>query len=192
MSAFLALWFIGFVLLLARRYRRVEQGQVLVVSTPQDVHVSFKARLILPVIHRVEVMDITMKTLEIVRTGQDGLRCRDMRADVKVSFFLRVNPTDADVLAVAQSLGCARASDPEAVQEIFEGVFWSAIRSVARELDFADIDDDHEAFIDRVMEHIGPNLNGFVVDHGTLDRLSASTEPARDWVSDVEVSRRVP
>jgi len=36
-------------------------------------------------------MDISVKTIEIARTGREGLICRDnIRADIKVTFFVRV------------------------------------------------------------------------------------------------------
>jgi uncharacterized membrane protein YqiK len=34
----------------------------------------------------------------------------NMRADIKVAFFVRVNQTSQDVLKVAQAVGCERAS----------------------------------------------------------------------------------
>jgi uncharacterized membrane protein YqiK len=62
--------------------------------------------------HRAEVMDISVKTIEIDRRGKEGLICKDnIRADIKVTFFVRVNKTTEDVLKVAQSIGCVRASD---------------------------------------------------------------------------------
>ena len=45
-------------------------------------------------------MDISVKTLEIDRRGKEGLICADnIRADIKVAFFVRVNPTADDVAA---------------------------------------------------------------------------------------------
>jgi uncharacterized membrane protein YqiK len=60
-------------------------------------------------IHKAEIMDISVKTLEIDRRGKNGLICRDnIRADIKVNFFVRVNKRKEDVIKVAQSIGCAR------------------------------------------------------------------------------------
>ena len=41
-------------------------------------------------------MDISVKRIEIDRHGEEGLICKDnIRADIKVAFFVRVNKTDA-------------------------------------------------------------------------------------------------
>ena len=49
--------------------------------------------------------------MEIDRRGKEGLICKDnIRADIKVTFFVRVNKTREDVLKVAQAIGCVRAS----------------------------------------------------------------------------------
>jgi uncharacterized membrane protein YqiK len=55
--------------------------------------VTFTGGFVLPIIHRAEVMDISVKTIEIERRGNEGLICRDnIRADIKVTFFVKVNP----------------------------------------------------------------------------------------------------
>ena len=65
-----------------------------------------------------EKMEISVKRVEIDRTQEDGLICKDnMRADVKVAFFVRVNKTDEAVKEVATCLGCERASDQKALVE---------------------------------------------------------------------------
>ena len=115
---------IGFILLVlvfggstlyARFYRKVEQGKALIINKMrQEPEVTFTGAMVFPIIHRAEVMDISVKTIEIDRRGKEGLICKDnIRADIKVTFFVRVNKTADDVLKVAQSIGCARASRPE-------------------------------------------------------------------------------
>ena len=52
-------------------------------------------------------MDLSVKRIEIARHGESGLICKDnVRADIEVAFFVRVNNTKEDILQVAQSLGC--------------------------------------------------------------------------------------
>jgi uncharacterized membrane protein YqiK len=65
------------------------------------------------IVARAEVMDISVKTIEIDRRGKEGLICRDnIRADIKVTFFVRVNKTKNDVLKVAQAIGCSARVGP--------------------------------------------------------------------------------
>ncbi len=98
-------------------YYKVEQGTALIVndmSATPKVH--FTGALVYPIIYKKELMKISLITLEVDRRGKDGLICLDnMRADIAVAFYLRVNETPTDVLKVAKSIGAARASDKEAV-----------------------------------------------------------------------------
>ena len=76
--------------------------------------VTFTGAVVYPIINRAEIMDLSVKTIDIDRRGKEGLICNDnIRADIKVTFFVRVNKTVDDVLKVAQSIGCARASDAD-------------------------------------------------------------------------------
>jgi uncharacterized membrane protein YqiK len=54
--------------------------------------------VVVPVLHRAEPMDISVKRIEIARQGED-LICRKLRADIQVAFFVRVNNTERDIPA---------------------------------------------------------------------------------------------
>src|SRR5688572_6971578 len=70
--------------------RRVDQGQALIVNKGQgEPIVTFTGMPVIPILHRAEVMDISLKTIEITRGGNEGLICADnIRADIKVTFFV--------------------------------------------------------------------------------------------------------
>lgn len=109
------------LLVVTRLFRKVEQGKALIVSKMRKVDVTFTGQVVLPVLHKAEVMDISVKTIEISRTGRDGLICKDnIRADIRISFFVRVNKTVEDVIKVAQAIGTQRASDKATLQELFD------------------------------------------------------------------------
>ena len=84
-------------------YIKVPQGTALIINdTTSQPKVKFTGGLVLPVIHKKEFMQISLITLEIDRRGKEGLICKDnMRADITVAFYLRVNETQDDVLKVA-------------------------------------------------------------------------------------------
>ena len=80
-------------------------------------------------------MDISVKTIEISRMGKDGLICRDnIRADIRITFFVRVNKTVEDVIKVAQAIGAERASDQATLQELFNAKFSEALKTVGKHL----------------------------------------------------------
>ena len=73
-------------------YRKVEKGTAIVRTGYGGTAVYFNGGRIIPVLHRADLIDISLKRVEIDRTGKNGLICKDnMRADIKVAFFVRVN-----------------------------------------------------------------------------------------------------
>jgi len=170
-AGFVLVLFIGVVI--SRFYRQVSQGQVLIVNTMgKEPKVAFTGSVVLPIINRAEVMDISLKTIEIDRRGKEGLICADnIRADIKVSFFVRVNKTVEDVLKVAQSVGCARASEERTLQELFEAKFSEALKTVGKRLNFEDLYKEREAFKDQIVQVIGKDLNGYNLEDVAIDFL---------------------
>jgi uncharacterized membrane protein YqiK len=163
----------GVLALLARFYRQVDQGRALVINTMRtEPVVTFTGSIVYPVINRAETMDLSVKTVEIDRRGKEGLICNDnIRADINVTFFVRVNKTVDDVLKVAQSIGCARASDSEALKELFTAKFAEALKTVGKHFNFEELYTKRDAFKDKIIEVIGKDLNGFVLDDAAIDYL---------------------
>lgn len=163
---------LGVAVFIARMFRKVEQGKALIVSKVRRVDVTFTGAVVLPVLHKAEVMDISVKTIEIERTGNEGLICRDnIRADIKITFFVRVNKTVEDVIKVAQAIGTERASNQETLQELFSAKFSEALKTVGKQLDFVDLYTRREEFRDHIVRVIGTDLNGYVLEDAAIDYL---------------------
>ncbi|MEV7733149.1 flotillin family protein [Streptomyces sp. NPDC088921] len=160
------------VLVVSRLFRKVEQGKALIVSKLRKVDVTFTGQVVLPVLHKAEVMDISVKTIEITRAGKDGLICRDnIRADIRISFFVKVSKTVEDVIKVAQAVGTARASDRDTLQELFHAKFSEALKTVGKQLDFTDLYTKREELRYRIIEVIGVDLNGYHLEDAAIDYL---------------------
>ncbi|MEU6441468.1 flotillin family protein [Streptomyces sp. NPDC047046] len=184
----------GGLLLVSKLFRKVEQGRALIVSKYRKVSVTFTGQVVLPVFHKAEVMDISVKTIEISRTGADGLICRDnIRADIRISFFVRVNKTVEDVIKVAQAIGTARASDRGTLQELFNAKFSEALKTVGKQLDFTDLYTMREELRDRIIQVIGTDLNGYSLEDAAIDYLEqtplAQLDPAN--VLDAQGIRKI-
>ncbi|MGW6457389.1 flotillin family protein [Streptomyces sp. NPDC055078] len=163
---------IALLLIVSRLFRKVEQGKALIVSKMRKVDVTFTGQVVLPVLHKAETMDISVKTIEISRTGRDGLICQDnIRADIRISFFVRVNKTVEDVIKVAQAIGTARASDQGTLQELFNAKFSEALKTVGKQLDFTDLYTKRDEFRDRIIRVIGTDLNGYSLEDAAIDYL---------------------
>ncbi|MFI6758365.1 flotillin family protein [Micromonospora sp. NPDC050417] len=170
--AVLLLVAIGVVFLVSRLFRKVEQGKALIISKVRRVDVTFTGAVVLPVLHKSEIMDISVKTIDIERTGQEGLICRDnIRADIRITFFVRVNKTTEDVIKVAQAIGTARASDRETLQELFNAKFSEALKTVGKQLDFVDLYTKRNEFRDQIIRVIGTDLNGYSLEDAAIDFL---------------------
>ena len=163
-------------------YKKVDQGTALIVndmsSTPK---VHFTGALIIPVLYRAELMKISLITLQVDRRGKEGLICRDnMRADIAVAFYLRVNETQADVLRVAKALGADRASDKHAVDELFNAKFSEALKTVGKKFDFTDLFEKRQEFRDEIVKVIGNDLNGYVLEDVAIDYLEQTPKNLLD------------
>ncbi len=168
-----AIFVFGFLSMALKFYVKVDQGTALIVNTMKATpEVTFTGQLVLPVIHKKEFMDISLNTIEIDRRGSDGLICQDnIRADIKVAFYVRVNKTKEDVLRVAQSIGCERASDRATLEELFVAKFSEALKTVGKQLDFVDLYQERERFRDEIIKVIGKDLNGYVLEDAAIDYL---------------------
>nr|MDT0666413.1 SPFH domain-containing protein [Micromonospora sp. DSM 115978] len=156
---------LGVLLLVSRLFRKVEQGKALIVSKVRKVDVTFTGTVVLPILHKAEMRDISVKTIDIARTGREGLICRDnIRADIRITFFVRVNKTVEDVIKVAQAIGTARASDQVTLQELFIAKFSEALKTVGKQLDFVDLYTKREDFRDQIIRVIGTDLNGYSLE----------------------------
>lgn len=162
----------GLLALFSRFYHKVEQGKVIVRNGVGGPIVCFGGIFVVPIIHRYEVMDISVKRVEIAREGKDGLICKDnLRADIRVAFFVRVNQTREDVLKVAQLLGCQKASDPTTLMEFFDAKFSEALKTVGKKFDFVQLYTERETFKNEILQIIGTDLNGYVMDDAAIDYL---------------------
>ncbi|MEV7750422.1 flotillin family protein [Streptomyces griseofuscus] len=156
----------------SRLYRKVDQSQALIVSKTRRVDVSFTGQVVLPILHKAEVMDISVKTIEISRSGRDGLICRDnIRADIRILFFVKVNKTVQDVIKVAQSVGTERASHQDTLQELFHAKFSEALKTVGKQMDFTDLYTKREELRYHIIELIGVDLNGYHLEDAAIDYL---------------------
>src|SRR5690606_37440691 len=112
-----------------------------------------------------EVMDISIKTIEIARHGKEGLICKDnIRADIKVTFFVRVNKTPEDVISVAQTIGTDRASDPRTLSALFDAKFSESLKTVGKQMDFVELYTLREHFRENIIKVIGDDLNGYKLE----------------------------
>ena len=171
------IFFMAMILMLAKLYKKVEQGKAMIVNTMrEEPKVTFTGSVVLPVFHKMEIMDISLKAIEVDRSGSDGLICKDnIRADIKVGFFVKVNKNRDDVLKVAQAIGCERASNIETLEDLFNAKFSEALKTVGKSLEFEELYAKRDNFRDMIIDNIGTDLNGYVLEDVAIDLSRTDT-----------------
>ena len=176
-------------------YKKVSQGQAMIINKMGNkTVVSLNGAMVYPVVHKMEIMKISLITLEIERKGRDGLICKDnLRADIKVAFYLKVNPNTENVVKVAKAIGVERASDKDAVDELFNAKFSEALKTVGKQMEFLQLFEDRIGFREKIVEVIGDDLNGYMMEDVAIDYLEQTPKSQLDSnnILDSEGIRRI-
>ena len=156
---------IGIILMLATTYRKAALGEVLVRTGLGGPVIFFSGGLVYPVLHLLERMDITQKSVVLKRERHDGMICKDyLRADIQVRFLIRVGQTEKDILQVANTVGVERASDLQQLQLLFDNKFSEALKTAGREFEFEELVQHTDRFVERILAEIGADLGGYVIN----------------------------
>lgn len=154
-------------------YRKVGPDEAIVRTGMGGMRIVTAGGLnVIPVLHSYEKMDLTLKSFEIAREGSEGLICKDnIRADIKVAFFIRINNEESEMREVAEAIGCRRASQVETMRELFDAKFSEALKTVGKQFEFVELYDKREQFKEQILRVIGTDLNGYKLDDAAIDYL---------------------
>ena len=172
---------IGWLVLMGLFFRPVNMGQALVIEGPGPKRrVKFHRGLVLPLLHRAQTMDLTLHTLEVEHAGPEALVCGDgTRADVRVTFSLRIAREEDDVLRVVEAVGTSRADDPRALEALFQRRFSEAVRDVARQSSYDALLEQRQRFRDEIVAAVGQGLSGYTLDDVAIGHLARTQDAPR-------------
>lgn len=164
---------IGFAVAFSRFYRKPGPEEAIVRTGMKGLTVvTGRGMFVVPLIQEAYAMDLSVKRILISRDGEDGLICRDnMRADIKVTFFVRVNNQVNDIKTVAETIGPRRASEQNKLEELFEAKFSEALKTVGKNFEFVQLYTERDQFKEQILKVIGTDLNGYVLDDCAIDYL---------------------
>lgn len=164
---------LGIVATIKKCYMVVGPDQAIVKTGMGNMDVvTGGGMLVVPVIHRYELMDLSLKSFEISRQGSEGLICKDnIRADIKVAFFIRVDSSEEEMKEVAGSIGARRCSEIDTLRELFDAKFSEALKTVGKQFDFVELYDERDKFKEEILKVIGTDLNGYRLDDAAIDYL---------------------
>ncbi|MFN0069479.1 MAG: flotillin family protein [Limisphaerales bacterium] len=152
--------------------RKIQPGRAGVKTGWGGVKVSFDWMTQFPVLQTFHVVDISVKKLEIARKGKDGLVCKDnIRADIVVAFYIRVEATEESVRKVSQMLTPERVSDLAQLRELFEAKFSEALKTAGKQMEFHELFTERTKFRDQIQGTIGKDLDGFFLQDVAIDYL---------------------
>lgn len=174
------LFFIVIGIMASRFLRKASPGTALVKTGfgLNKAGISTSSAVVIPLLHKVDIMDLTVKTVRIRRRKSDSLSCADgIRAEVEVDFYIKINQIDEDIRKVASSVGCARASSLETIRELFEAKFSDALKTAGSKLSFDQLYQNRKEFKDEILKALGQEgdndvvLNGYILDDVAIQYL---------------------
>jgi len=152
--------------------RKIQPGRAGVKVGWGGIQVAFDWMVRVPLVQSYHIVDISVKKLEIARKGKDGLVCKDnIRADITVAFYIRVDATEESVRKVAQMLTPERVSDVEQLRELFEAKFSEALKTAGKQMEFHELFTERIKFRDQIQDTIGKDLDGFLLQDVAIDYI---------------------
>jgi flotillin len=152
--------------------RKIHPGKAGLSVGLGGLRVAFDYMIRLPLVQNFEEMDISVKKLEIHRKGKDGLVCKDnIRADITVAFYIRVEASIESVRKVAQMLGPDRVSDVNQLRDLFEAKFSEALKTAGKQMEFHELFTERIKFRDQIQATIGKDLDGFLLQDVAIDYI---------------------
>ena len=137
------------------------------------------ARFVWPFIEESELIDMSVKPIDVVRLGSEGLHTRDgVRMEIKATFYVRVN--ERYVIAVARSVGPQRLANKDAVRSLFEARFLEAMKACLRTMTLDTALQDPDAVRNATLQILGRSLNGFILDGAAISYLAPAAIDAHD------------
>ncbi|MGF1713982.1 peptidase [Photobacterium chitinilyticum] len=191
------------LLFLTSRYRKVRnEGEALIINGVDRTRASLTGTFVWPVVNRGEYMDITRKKISVIRSGRkdqegeeyEGLHCKDnIRADLKVDFYIGVNHEEDDIIRVAKLFTTIGASNPERLKDHFQPKFSEALKTAVKQFGFEELLTNRRAFRDAVVTVIGSEMDGFKIYDVVIDKVDQTALEAHDPnnILDVEGIRKI-
>jgi len=182
--------FLGFILLVARAHNKVAQGKALIRTGFGGAMVALDSGIfVIPILHKVEEMDITLKKLLI---EEEVLTSADELVKLKIAFYIRVNKDAKYIVEVAQRIGCERASTAETMEELFYSKFVEATKTVAIRFTKKELQQKREELKKGILSTIGTDLNGYILEDCAIEQIKAVPSPNLGQVVFVLLDHYIP
>lgn len=156
---------LGLISGVIKMYKKAPPGSALLRTGVGGSMVSFHGIIVIPVIHHLEVLDMTIKTYAINRKNEEALTTKDgKKVEIEAIFYLRINHTQRDVKEAAHSFGSEVLKDPGMVERNFGKKFEEVLLTIIYRSNLEDLLLNMDNLKMAILDTIGTDLNGFALD----------------------------
>ena len=155
-------------------HRKLNPEQAMIITTHSgNKKVVFNNSLIIPGFQKTEIVDMTAQAVEIHEFPSKDIVCKDdFRIDIDATFFVRIKQAQEDILKVVKS-----NTTPE---KLFKAQFLEAIKTVAKQMRFDELSNEHQRFCTQLTQFIGKDLNGYDLEEIHINYLEKTPLSALD------------
>lgn len=133
--------------------------------------------IVLPGFHELTRVPLREISIDVERTGKLAVRTQDyLRANMRVTFYVCINPNEEDVLIAAARLSKQGKISESDIKEALEKRADDAIRAAAKKKSIAEIDSDKLGFADEVLNLIQHDLKkvGLTLNNIAISEIEES------------------
>ena len=128
---------------------------------------------VIPIIHNMELIDLTIKTVKIERNNDHAILLKDeMYGTMNIHFMLKISRGQNDILMAAQSIGAKNTFNQEHIENIFVPKFNNAIETLAAKFDSTEISQKQNEFREALFQYLGMDHNGYFIDDIVIENLT--------------------
>jgi uncharacterized membrane protein YqiK len=133
--------------------------------------------IVLPGFHELTRVPLREISIDVERTGKLAVRTQDyLRADMRVTFYVCINPTEEDVLTAAARLSQNNRITSEDIKNALEKRADDAIRAAAKNKNLAEVDSDKLGFAQEVLNLVQQDLSkvGLTLNNIAISEIQES------------------
>ena len=157
--------------------KKAQSGQALVRQGLGGTKVSMSKMVAYPLLHQVEVIDLSIKTLTLTLTEANALLCRDyIKVDLKATMLVKINTDHQDIATVTSVFDVQQLNNKEYLEHYFLPQLEAAVRTVTSYFEYTQLYDEREKFVDNILNVIGNEFSGFQVEDIAVDYLEQTSQ----------------
>jgi uncharacterized membrane protein YqiK len=156
--------------LLRKAIVHLPASEALIVYGGREPRVYLHRAVVIPTFQKPERVDLSTKTLRLVRRGMEALLTRDDRVEIDFVVQIRVDATSDAILRVGKRFGGPMTFETAPIQEVFGPRILSRAASVVARSTYAEITRDRRRVEQDILAGLN-DLDGFVIDALSIERV---------------------